>query len=585
METPPFNELGLTAPLLAAIEKLGYERPSPIQAMSIPPALRGDDIVGLSATGSGKTAAFVLPALTMIDLNAKATQVLILCPTRELAVQVCEEVHRLGSELEDLHAAPVYGGAPMDRQLRALRVGAQVVVGTPGRLLDHLRRGSFDPSGIKLAILDEADRMLDMGFRDEMDELLAALPAERQTLFFSATMNPGVSRLIQRFGRNPEVIEVQQKARTVSTVEQSYFEVRQRSKVEVLSRLLDMTPPRLAIVFCNTKRSVDECTEDLINRGYAADRLHGDMTQQMRERVLKRFREGTVELLVATDVAARGLDIDEIDIVFNYDLPADPEDYVHRIGRTGRAGRSGRAVSFVFGRDIYRLQSIERYTRSVIRRERIPSQEQVEGRRADLIFESLRERLESGKFDAYQDNIDRLLEQGHTPTDIAGALVTLLREASGREGSEIEEDREPERPDPRDAKKRKDKKDKFDRERPPRGDEGGFRERPPRREGAPGGERFERGPRRERSGGDGDMVSMFLSLGKSHGILPKDIVGMCYREAGLPDGCLGRITLFPRHTLIDVPRELVRQMMDRTRGSRLRGQNFRLDVDRGPGKY
>ncbi|MEN9975349.1 MAG: hypothetical protein RLZZ282_1355, partial [Verrucomicrobiota bacterium] len=435
METPPFADLGLPAPLLAAIETLGYERPSPIQALSIPPAMEGHDIVGLSATGSGKTAAFVLPALAMLDLNTVAPQVLILCPTRELAVQVCEEVHRLGAQLKGLHATPVYGGAPMDRQLRALRDGVHLIVGTPGRLLDHLRRGSLEPSRIRLAILDEADRMLDMGFKDEMDELLGSLPAERQTLFFSATMNQGVSRLIRSFGKDPKIVEIQQKARTVSTVEQSYFEVRQRSKVEVLSRILDMNPPRLGLIFCNTKRSVDECTEDLVNRGYAADRLHGDMTQQMRERVLKRFREGSVEVLVATDVAARGLDIDEIDIVFNYDLPTDPEDYVHRIGRTGRAGRSGRAVSFVYGRDIYRMQSIERYTRSVIRRERIPSVEQVEGRRADLIFDELKERLDSGKFLAYQDNIDRLLEQGHTPTDIAGALVTLLREASGREGS------------------------------------------------------------------------------------------------------------------------------------------------------
>jgi len=246
-------------------------------------------------------------------------------------------------------------------------------------------------------------------------------------------MNPGVSRLIQKFGNSPQVVEIEQKARTVSTVEQSYFEVRQRSKVEVLSRILDMNPPRLGIIFCNTKRSVDECTEDLVNRGYAADRLHGDITQQMRERVLKRFRDGAVEILVATDVAARGLDIDEIDIVFNYDLPTDPEDYVHRIGRTGRAGRSDRAVSFVYGREIYRMQAIERYTRSIVKREKIPSVEQVEGRRADLVFDDLKERLESGKFDAYQENIDRLLDQGHTPTDIAGALVTMIREASGRE--------------------------------------------------------------------------------------------------------------------------------------------------------
>ena len=570
MDTPPFSELGLPDTLLAAIETLGYERPSPIQAMSIPPALLGKDLVGLSATGSGKTAAFTLPALAKLDVKLAYPQVLILCPTRELAVQVCEEVHRLGAKMNGLHATPVYGGAPIDRQLRALRSGAQLVVGTPGRLLDHLRRGSFDPSRIKMAILDEADRMLDMGFKDEMYELLAALPPERQTLFFSATMNPGVSRLIQKFGNSPEVIQIEQKARTVSTVEQSYFEVRQRSKVEVLSRILDMNPPRLGIIFCNTKRSVDECTEDLVNRGYAADRLHGDITQQMRERVLKRFRDGAVEILVATDVAARGLDIEEIDIVFNYDLPTDPEDYVHRIGRTGRAGRSGRAVSFVYGREIYRLQSIERYTRSVIKRERIPSVEQVEGRRADLIFDDLKERLETAKFDSYQDNIDRLLEQGHTPTDIAGALVTMIREASGREGSAIEEDREPERRERREAPRRDD--------RPQRDDRG------PQRDDRP--QRDERGPRhdgpRDIIPQENGMTRLFLSLGKTHGVMAKEIVGMLYREAGLPDGCLGRITLFPKHSLVDVPEQFVGQVIDRTRTARLRGRPFRMDVDRGP---
>jgi ATP-dependent RNA helicase DeaD len=565
MDTPPFSELGLTGDLLAAIETLGYERPSPIQAMAIPPALEGHDLVGLSATGSGKTAAFSLPALAKLDVHQAYPQVLILCPTRELAVQVCEEVHRLGAKMQGLHATPVYGGAPIDRQLRALRGGAQLVVGTPGRLLDHLRRGSFDPSNIKMAILDEADRMLDMGFKDEMDELLAALPPERQTLFFSATMNPGVSRLIQKFGKAPQIFEIQQKSRTVSTVEQSYFEVRQRSKVEVLSRILDMNPPRLGIIFCNTKRSVDECTEALVNRGYAADRLHGDITQQMRERVLKRFRDGAVELLVATDVAARGLDIDEIDIVFNYDLPTDPEDYVHRIGRTGRAGRSGRAVSFVYGREIYRLQAIERYTRSVIKREKIPSVEQVEGRRADVIFDELKERLESAKFETYQDNIDRLLDQGHTPTDIAGALVTMIREASGREGEMIAEDREPERPPGK----------------PVRSDRQDRPERPERNYGPDRAQRPDRFAPREAIPRDTGMARLFISLGKTHGVLPKDIVGMMYREAGLPDGCLGRITLFPRHSLVDVPQELAGQVIQRTRQSRLRGQGFRIDHDRG----
>jgi ATP-dependent RNA helicase DeaD len=406
-----------------------------------------------------------------------------------------------------------------------------------------------------------------MGFKEEMDEILAALPQKRQILFFSATMNRGVSTFIKKFGNNPEIVEIEQKAMTVSTVEQSYYEVRQRSKVEVLSRILDMNPPRLGIIFCNTKRSVDECTEDLVNRGYAADRLHGDITQQMRERVLKRFRDGAVELLVATDVAARGLDIDEIDIVFNYDLPTDPEDYVHRIGRTGRAGRSGRAVSFVFGKEIYRLQAIERYTRQVIKREKIPSVEQVEGRRADIIFESLKERLETGGFDTYQENIDRLLEQGHTPTDIAGALITMLRETSGRDGEAIQEDREMDRPSRDDFKK-----GKNSRPEP----------RPEGRDYAPREKTYERGGMRDAGAIEGGMSRLFISLGKGAGIMPKDIVGMMYREAGLPDGSLGRITLFPKHCLVDVPEGLADQAIQRTRNAKLRGKTFRMDFDRGP---
>jgi ATP-dependent RNA helicase DeaD len=326
VDTPPFTELGLSKPLLEAVEILGYERPSPIQAMAIPLALEGKDLVGLSETGSGKTAAFLLPALQKIDLDLHMPQVLVVCPSRELAMQVCEDAHELGSKMKGLRIVPVYGGAPIDRQIRQMRDGIHGLVGTPGRLLDHLRRGSLDMSNVKVVVLDEADRMLDMGFRDEMTDLLKGTPDERQTLFFSATMNRQVEQLINRFGKNPQTVHIEQKSMTVATVEQCYYEVRQRSKVEVLSRLLDITPPGLAIVFCNTKRAVDECTEALLARGYTADRLHGDITQQMRERVLRRFREGTIELLIATDVAARGLDVDDIGVVFNYDLPQDPED-------------------------------------------------------------------------------------------------------------------------------------------------------------------------------------------------------------------------------------------------------------------
>ncbi|MCB1089669.1 MAG: DEAD/DEAH box helicase, partial [Verrucomicrobiae bacterium] len=279
MDTPPFDTLGLTPMLLRAVESLGYERPSPIQALAIPITLTGKDVVGLSETGSGKTAAFALPALQTIDVSRHETQALIVCPTRELAVQVCEQVHILGSGFgEDLVVAPVYGGASMERQMKLLSRGAQVVVGTPGRLLDLWRRNALVLSRVRITVLDEADRMLDMGFREDMEDLLGAMPEDRQTLFFSATMNREVERLIQRFGRDPELVQVQRKSLTVESIDQLCYEVRERSKVEVLSRLLDMEPPRLAIVFCNTKRSVDECTEALIARGYAADRLHGDIT-------------------------------------------------------------------------------------------------------------------------------------------------------------------------------------------------------------------------------------------------------------------------------------------------------------------
>lgn len=553
MDTLPFSELGLPEDLIAAVEALGFERPSPIQAMSIPVALTGADMLGLSQTGSGKTAAFALPVLAKIDINKRSPQALIVCPTRELAVQVCEEVHRLGAKMRGLRAVPVYGGAPMDRQLRSLHDGVHVIVGTPGRLLDHVRRGSFDTSQIAHVVLDEADRMLDLGFREEMEEMLAALPKERQTMFFSATMSPGVKRLIEHFGRNPQLVKIDQKAMTVSTIDQSCIEVRERSKVEVISRLLDMEAPKLAIIFCNTKRAVDECTESLLARGYSADRLHGDITQQMRERVLKRFREGIIEVLVATDVAARGLDVEDIEAVFNYDLPQDPEDYVHRIGRTGRAGRSGRAVSFVFGREIHRLEMIERYTRHPIRRERVPSQEQVEGKLADQLFEDVKDRLASARFVSYQEKIDRLLEQGFTPTDVASVLFTMLRESNGREFGEIAEDRE----EPR------------ERRRP----EGNRREpREPR-------EPRQRAPR----GDDGDMTPLFFSLGKVHGIRPGEIVGMLYGEAGLPQGAVGHIKLFDKHSRIDVRSEYAERLLQVVKNVKIRGRGFILDYDRGPG--
>ena len=442
METT-FAELGLRPELLDSIHELGFESPSPVQARTIPVALSGRDIVGSSQTGSGKTAAFTLPALQTIDLDQNVPQVLVLCPTRELAVQVCEEVHRLSSKLEGVRAIPVYGGAPIDRQIRAMKKGLHLVIGTPGRIIDHLKRGTLQTGSIRMCILDEADRMLDMGFRADMETILDAIPRERQTLFFSATMNKGVTGLIRAFSNQAEQIEIEGRSITVDSIEQVYYEVRNRSKTEVMSRLLDMAPSQRGIVFCNTKKTVDECCEALLARGYPADRIHGDISQGIREKVLRRFREGAVEILVATDVAARGLDIEDIDLVFNYDLPYDPEDYVHRIGRTGRAGRSGRSVTFCYGRDIRRLEAIERYTRQIVRRMKIPSQEEVEGSRADKVFNQLRDHLESGKYRRFDSQIDRLLDTGHTPTDIASALFHLLQGEDERGRETIAEDSEP----------------------------------------------------------------------------------------------------------------------------------------------
>lgn len=573
-----FEDLGLSEPLLDAVNSLGFERPSQIQSSAIPRILSGDDIVGLSETGSGKTAAFTLPALEMIDLNNTKPQVLILSPTRELCVQVCEEVQKLGKNMQAMRAVPVYGGAPIDRQIKGLR-GSQMVVGTPGRLMDHLRRGTLRTDDLKLIILDEADRMLDMGFREDMEEILSQVKGKRQTLFFSATMNRNVEKLIKRFGDNPATVEVERKTRTVEKIDQTYYEVRNRSKVEVLSRLLDTMTLRLSVVFCNTKRNVDETTEALLARGYAADRLHGDVTQQMRERVLKRFRDGTVEVLVATDVAARGLDVDEVDAVFNYDLPQDFEDYIHRIGRTGRAGREGNAVSFVFGKDVYRLHGIEKFIRQKIRRERIPSKEDVEGKRADILFESVKQTVEEGGYKDYKHYIDRLLEAGHTATDVASALFSQLKATQGREGEDIQEDR------PGGDRGRDDRRGRGNRRDRDYADRGDRRDR---------GDRGERGGRRERSersrNREGDrrrdpqlkegMTQLFIGLGSKLGVNPGEIAGMIYSECNVKNGSLGRIRMFPKHCLVQVNDNDADNICRDLKRAKLRGKSFPTYRDR-----
>src|SRR3989442_2621731 len=393
-----FSELGLSPELLKAIDKLGFEQAAPIQAAAIPVLMQGKDVVGQSQTGSGKTVAFAAPAIEMVNVAERKTQVLILCPTRELAVQVSEEVHKLALFKRGLHALPVYGGQSYDRQLFGLRQGAHIVIGTPGRVMDHMRRGTLRLDAVKMAVLDEVDVMLNMGFREDIELILQATPKERQTVFFSATIPRPIQQLIERYARDPQNIRIEQKALTVPTVEQIYYEVDRRYKIELLTRLIDIHDFKLGIIFCNTKRMVDDLVEHLNAQGYSADRLHGDMTQAMRDRVMNKFRKSGLEFLVATDVAARGIDVDDVEVVFNYDLPYDPEDYVHRIGRTGRAGKSGRAISLVPYRELFQIKNIERFTNVRIQRGKVPTVDEVHEVRASLFLDKLRTTLTSGEY-------------------------------------------------------------------------------------------------------------------------------------------------------------------------------------------
>src|SRR6266853_748574 len=431
MTTKLFSELGLSPEVLKAIDKLGFEQAAPIQAAAIPVLMQGRDVVGQSQTGSGKTAAFAAPAIEKVDPAQRKVQVLILCPTRELAVQVSEEVHKLAFFKQGIHALPIYGGQSYERQFYGLKQGAQIVIGTPGRVMDHMRRGTLRLETVKMVILDEVDVMLNMGFRDDIELILQSTPKERQTVFFSATIPRPIQQLIEKYSRDPQNVRIEQKAMTVPTVEQVYYEVDRRYKIELLTRLIDIHDLKLGIVFCNTKRMVDDLVDHLNAQGYSADRLHGDMTQPMRDRVMNKFRKSGLEFLVATDVAARGIDVDDVEVVFNYDLTYDGEDYVHRIGRTGRQGRSGLAISFASGREVFQIRNIERYTNTRIHRSKPPTVSEVEEARANVFLDQLRSTLKRGEFKRQDHLIERLLEEGFSSTDLISALIHLLQNGEG----------------------------------------------------------------------------------------------------------------------------------------------------------
>ena len=494
-----FSELGISAEVQKAIVKLGWEQAAPIQAEAIPPLMAGKDVVGQSMTGSGKTAAFAIPAIEKTDPALRAIQVLILCPTRELAVQVSEEVHKLAFFKRGIHALPIYGGQSYERQYQGLRQGAQIIIGTPGRLMDHMRRGTIRLDAVKMVILDEADVMLDMGFRDDIEFILQAVPTTRQTVFFSATMPRIIRDLIAKYAREPLNVSIDQKALTVPTVDQVYYEVDRRFKIELLTRLIDIHDLKLGIIFCNTKAMVDDLVDHLNAQGYSADRLHGDMNQAMRDRVMGKFRKSGLEFLVATDVAARGIDVDDVEVVFNYDLPYDVQDYVHRIGRTGRAGRDGKAISFVAGREVFQIYNIERYTKVKIKRGKVPTPAEVEEARNNVFLEKIRATLKGGEFKKQDHFIERLLEEGFTSTDIASALLHQLQ--SGEASSA----KQP----PREEAPTRSERPSFREDRGDRGDRGGRFDRPdgpPQRDNFRPDFRDERPPTRPRPAFNGPAI-------------------------------------------------------------------------------
>ena len=389
-----FDELNIDERILRAIEDMGFEETSPIQTQAIPAVCEGIDVVGQAQTGTGKTAAYTIPMLMKIDPQIKKPQAIVLCPTRELAVQVAEEIRKLAKYMSDIKVLPVYGGQEIVRQIKSLKTGVQIIVGTPGRVMDHMRRKTVKFDNINMVILDEADEMLDMGFREDMETILTETPEDRQTVMFSATMPKAIMDIARNFQKDARIIKVVRKELTVSNIEQFYYEVRPKNKTEVLCRLIDIYNPRLSVVFCNTKRQVDELISELKGRGYFADGIHGDMKQQQRDRVMDDFRSGKVDILIATDVAARGIDVDDVDMVFNYDIPQDEEYYVHRIGRTGRAGRSGMALSFISGKEVYKLKDIERYCKTKILAKPVPSLDDVKNTKLDNMFYKIRQTMD-----------------------------------------------------------------------------------------------------------------------------------------------------------------------------------------------
>ncbi|MFZ1898799.1 DEAD/DEAH box helicase [Methanoregula sp.] len=523
-----FSDLSLSKEIAKAIENMGFEEPTPIQALAIPLIQAGRDVTAQAQTGTGKTSAFGIPVIENIDASQRVVQAIVLCPTRELAIQIAEEFSHLLAHLPKISVLPVYGGQPIERQLKALAHGVHIVIGTPGRVMDHLKRRTLSLDNVSVVVLDEADQMLDMGFRDDIERILKRVPQKRQTLLFSATMPQPIIEISKRFQNKPEFVRVEYQELTVPATEQSYVEVRDRDKLEALCRVIDVVDPHLAIIFCNTKRGAEDLAGRVRARGYRAEELHGDMKQSQRDRVMGGFRKGTIDILIATDVAARGIDVEDVDIVINYDVPQDVEYYVHRIGRTGRAGKSGRAITLVTSRDLTKIREIQKYIKVQIPRKPLPTANDVVESKTKTILEEVRESIKQGGIEPYARMVEQEIEGDLTTLEIAAALLKMHMEQGA--------DSHKERAAPVDF-----------------GD----------------------------TGAEAGMVRFFLGLGRDHNVAPKDIVGAIAGETGIAGKSIGAIRILDTYSFVEVPRDCAEEVYTIMKERTIRGQPTGIEPAQG----
>ncbi|MDO5718330.1 MAG: DEAD/DEAH box helicase [Tissierellia bacterium] len=543
--TISFNDFNISKEIIDAIGEMGFEEPSPIQAGAIPLVLQGIDVIGQAQTGTGKTAAFGIPILERIDSKSKNVQAMILCPTRELSIQVAEEISKLGKFLKGVKVVPIYGGQPIERQIRALKQGTQIVVGTPGRIIDHIKRKTLKTDNIKIFVLDEADEMFDMGFREDIEMIIGRLPEEKQMTFFSATMAKEIMNFAKTYQSEPEIIRVVKKEMTVPKVDQYYFDLDPHMKTEILARVLDIYNPNLTIVFCNTKRMVDELTSKLKDRGYLAEALHGDLKQNQRDFVMNKFRKLSTDILVATDVAARGIDVDEVDMVVNYDMPQDDEYYVHRIGRTARAGREGTAISFVSGKEYYKLRDIQKYTKSIIARKEIPTLGDIRKNESTKLLNILTENINKEENKKYEPIINVLLEENYNPIDIASVCISLYMNEKGVGNHEeldyIDND-----------KKRPVRKQRQARPK----------------------ERFKKGK----------WKRVFINIGRIDGVSERHILSAILQNNKLHKNDVGSIDIYDKYSFVDINAKRTNEVVKDLNKIRIRGRKIKSEIAKSSSK-